>query len=493
MSFPPFIGRSAELKLLNELWVSQKASLLLLYGRRRVGKTRLLTHWQKSTGHRALYWVASPSSALDQLRSFSHALYNFANPQAKAPADFTYATWEQAWQQVANLAHQERLALFVDEFTYLLEVDPSLAGVLQNVWDHLLKEANLLLTLSGSHLGMMQRHALSYQAPLYGRATAQLHLQPLPFGVTSAFFPNYQVAERVAIYAIFGGIPAYWERLDQSVSISENIRRQLLTPNNLMQAEPRLLLADFLSQPHNYVGILQAIAQGARLQKEIASRTGLASGHISKYLSVLREAGFVERRVSVTATGRSRNGRYHITDPYLRFYYRFLSRRQAQLALGVHEQALEEIKRHLLDFIGTHTWEELSREWLLRATALGELPFLADKVGRLWNKKAQIDVAGINSMDKLLILGECKWSPTAQGRRVLRELVAKTAKVVPKQGQWQIYYLGFARGRWKEAAVTFAQEVNEQRENWQSIGMKLLTLEEVDNDLTRWAGEMRDE
>lgn len=494
MSFLAFIGRTTELKLLSDLWASDKAQLLLLYGRRRVGKTRLLTHWQTPNtpsqninSHRTLYWVASPSSALDQLRSFSQAIYNFGNPVAPAPADFTYTTWAQAWQQVANLAQTERLALFVDEFTYLLEVNPSIAGVLQNSWDHVLKQANLLLVLSGSHLGMMQRHALSYQAPLYGRATAQLHLQPLPFGVTSAFFPTYNAAERVAIYAIFGGIPAYWERLDQKLSISENILRQLLTPNNLMQAEPRLLLQDFLSQPHNYVGILQAIAYGARLQKEIANRTGLASGHVSKYLSVLREAGFVERRVSVTATLGSRNGRYHITDPYLRFYYRFLARRQAQLALGVHEQALAEIKRHLLDFIGLHTWEELCREWLLRATALGELPLFADQVGRLWNKKAQIDVAGINSMDKVLILGECKWSPSAQGRRVLSDLVAKTDKVVPKKGKWQIYYLGFARGGWKEAAITFADELEAKGENWQSVGMQLLSLEQVDNDLTRWA------
>ena len=115
-------------------------------------------------------------------------------------------------------------------------------------------------------------------------------------------------------------------------------------------------------------------------------------------------------------------------------------------------------------------------------------------MGRLWNKKAKtcadagsIDVAGLNSMDKVLILGECKWSPTAQGRRVLRELVAKTAKVVPKPGQWEVYYLGFARGGWKEAALTYASELNEQGENWQSVGMQLLTLEQVDNDLTRWA------
>ena len=166
------------------------------------------------------YWVAKPSSALDQLRSFSQAVYNFANPGAPAPMDFTYTSWNQAWQQVAVLAQGERLALFVDEFTYLLEVDPSIAGQLQNLWDHTFSRTNLFLVICGSHLGMMLRHTLSYQAPLYRQATAQLRLQPLPFGATARYFPGYDADERVAIYAICGGMPAYWARIgpDQTLS-----------------------------------------------------------------------------------------------------------------------------------------------------------------------------------------------------------------------------------------------------------------------------------
>ena len=439
-----FVGRHPELELLDNLWEANAATMLILYGRRRIGKTRLLTRWMQERGHRVLYWVAEPSSAYDQLRSFSQALYNFAHPQTPAPDSFTYASWAQAWQEVADLSRDGRLALFIDEFTYLLEADASVTGKLQNAWDHVLRDADVFLALSGSHMGMMQRQILAYQAPLYGRATAQLHLQPLPFGMTSFYFPGYPAEERVAFYAMFGGVPAYWERIDADASVSENIRRQLLTPNNLMQAEPRLLLQDFLSDPHNYVGILRAIAHGARTQKEIRIRTGLAQSHVSKYLSVLREAGFVARRTPVTASPTSRQGRYHITDPYLRFYYRFLATRQAQLALGVQEQALAEIQRHFLDFIGTHTWEEICQEWVLRASAYDELPFLADQVGSLWNKQAQIDVAGINSMEKTLILGECKWSPKQQGLSVIRTLVEKADHVVPKQGQWRVIFLGFA-------------------------------------------------
>ena len=487
--FKEFKGRVRELNLLDELWQATEATLLVLYGRRRVGKTRLLEQWTKQSKTRALYWMAEPSSAADQLRSFSQALYNFANPNAPAPLDFSYTTWAQAWQQVAVLAQRERFALFVDEFTYVLAITPIIAGVLQNAWDHRLNQTNLFLVISGSHLGMMRRHMLSYQAPLYGRATSQLHLQPLPFGYTQDFFPNYQPDERVAIYAIFGGIPAYWERITPTRSISDNIRHQLLTPNNLMQAEPRLLLQDFVQDPHNYVSILRAIAGGARTQKDISVRAGLAQGHVSKYLSVLREAGFVERRVPVTATESSRLGRYHLIDPYLRFYYRFLFARQAQLAMNEPDLALAEIKRHLLDFIGAHTWEELCREWTLRASVRGVLPFAADQVGSAWTKQAQVDVAGINSMEKTIFLGECKWQDRPVSRSILRQLVAKTSEIVPKRGQWRVCYLGFARDGWTEAAHKYADEIlsaDTPKGNWQVTEMRLLDLNRIDADLRDW-------
>ena len=219
-----FLDRKRELQQIEDLWSSPHAEFLVLYGRRRVGKTALLTEWMRNSSQRALYWVATHTSAANQLRSFSQALYNFANPNAPAPKTFTYTSWEQAFQQVASLAEEKRLALFIDEFTYLLEVTPDIAGQLQNLWDHLLSQRNLFLCLSGSHLGMMKREFLSYQAPLYGRASEQLYLQPFSFGATHRFFPNYSAAERVTIYAIFGGVPAYWERINPQKTISQNIK-----------------------------------------------------------------------------------------------------------------------------------------------------------------------------------------------------------------------------------------------------------------------------
>ena len=196
----PFVGRGQELELLNQLCTSSKAELLILYGRRRVGKTRLLSYWLNTTPARTIFWTAEPSSQLDQLRSFSQALAHFRDPTSPPPALFTYATWEQAFRELAQLAKEERLVVILDEFTYLLEVDPVIAGTLQNLWDHVLKNTNLFLCLSGSHLGMMERHILAYQAPLYGRATALLRLLPLWFGITPQYFPNYQIKARNMYY-----------------------------------------------------------------------------------------------------------------------------------------------------------------------------------------------------------------------------------------------------------------------------------------------------
>jgi AAA+ ATPase superfamily predicted ATPase len=362
---------------------------------------------------------------------------------------------------------------------------------LQNAWDHHLKNSNVFLIVSGSHLGMMERGILAYQAPLYGRATSKLLLQPLPFKATKGFFPKYRADERVALYSIFGGVPAYWEQFDPSYSLDKNIKEKLLGDTNLMQDEPRLLLQDFVSEIHNYAAILRSIAQGYRTPKEIATSSGLNDKHISMYLSTLIGTGFVERRVPVTDSGSSRLGRHHITDPYLRFYYRFLSRRQSQLALGIADQALEEIKKHLVDFIGTHTWEELCREWLLRASGKKLLPFLPDQIGSVWNRDAQVDVVGINTMDKTMILGECKWDRHPIDMDVLQKLVEKTDKVIPGDGQWKVYYLGFSRKGWTASAQKFAKNIKGGKTsgvNWQATGMLLRTLDQVDEELENWGG-----
>jgi AAA+ ATPase superfamily predicted ATPase len=490
MAETKFVGRNGELELLDNLWETTNATLLILYGRRRVGKTRLLTHWMKHHSDQAIYWVAEPTSALDQLRSFSQALYNHTTPDTPAPLDFTYANWEQALRQVALLAGESRLALVIDELPYLMAVNPTITGTLQKTWDQWLSKANLILALSGSQMGLMQE-MLSYQEPLYGRATAQLRLPPMPYGDTREFFPDYRAKDRVAVYSIWGGVPAYWERLDASASIVDNVRTQLLPANTLMQEEPGLLLRDFISDPHNYVGIMRAIAGGANTQKRIASRTGLAKGHISKYLSVLRNTGFVARQVPVTEEeAKSRRGRYFVTDPYLRFYYRFFAAYQAKLALGEQQQILSLIEQALPEFIQDNTWRELCREWLLRASSQGEIPVPVEQVGGAWARNYECDVVGISKEENSLVLGTCLWNSEPADLSVIQDLVMTTPALVPQGGQWSVYYLGFASGGWTEEASSYASSLMSSGvsgKNWLHVGARLLDLDKLDSDLIRWS------
>lgn len=485
-----FVGRDTELELLDSLWQSPRATFLIVYGRRRVGKTRLLTHWLNQETYRGLYWLAEPTSSLDQLRSFTQALYNYDTPDVSAPHDYTFASWDQALREVAKMAQEKRFVLFIDEITYLMDVNANFIGILQKAWDQWLSKSNLMLALSGSQMGMMQKSILSYEAPLYGRTTAQIQLPPMPFPATRRFFPSYSPEERVAIYSVWGGIPAYWERLKPDVSFWENVHLQLLPSNMWMMDEPSFLLKDFVNDPYNYVSILRAIAHGTETIGRIARRTGLTTGHISSYLNTLRETGFVERQVPVTeAETQSRRGRYFITDPYLRFYYHFLATYQSKLALGAQDELLEDLKEKLPAFIQTFTWRELCSQWLLRASAAGQIPVPVGQIGGFWLRSLEVDLVGIDRLEKSLVLAVCEWNTAPAGSKVMEELVKKTATVVPAEDTWTVYYVGFSSSGWEEGVLEEAEKLamaKKKGKNWKSAGVRLVDLATVDEDMAVW-------
>lgn len=486
-----FVGRNRELQVLNNLWESTKATLLILYGRRRVGKTRLLTHWLQQHAENGLYWVAEPTSPLSQLRSFSQALMRFMDPEVDIPPDFTFSTWELAFRQLSLFAQEKRVALFIDEVTYVIDVDSDFVGVLQKVWDQWLSNSNLMLALAGSQMGLMRQHLLDYEAPLHGRATTQMQLLPLPYGTTIDYFPNYSAVERVTLYAMWGGVPAYWERLDANLSILENLRRNVLPAHAWMIDESRILLQDFISDLHTYVGILRAIADGEQSMGEISKRTGMTSSNTSFYLSILRDTGFVTRDIPITQRGTdSRRGRYFVTDPYLRFFYRFMSAYQSKLALGQMNEMVEIIQEALPVFIAHNTWQEMSREWILRASGNDVLPLPVEDVGSEWAKNYIVDVVGISKSETSLILGDCYWTETPPGITAVEELVQKTAAIVPKGDQvWSVYYIVFSASGWTKEAQQRAEQIvaQGQRKRWQAIGIRLVDLKELDADLIRWS------
>lgn len=479
-----FVSREMELALLDDLYQRTGAQFLILYGRRRIGKTALITQWGRGIDAPYLYWMASQTSATNQLRNFSQALFQFLNPETTVTPTFSYPSWDAAFAEVTRLAADQRVVIVLDEFTYVMQADGEVPSLIQKAWDHHLKKSQVFLILMGSLAGIIQRAALDYQSPLYGRATARLKLQPLSFAALANMLPNYTSEQRVAVYTITGGVPAYIELFDDSLNILQNLQQRIVTPANVMLSDAVFLLHEQLDDPRNYVAVLEAIAAGFHRLTEIANMAGIDRSNITKYLAVLRELGYVERLVPATVRRpeKSRKGRYVITDPYLRFHYRFLAPHRSAIEQGRVKQASSLLYDHLLDFIGTHTFEELCRDWVNIKAELGEFPFLPEKTGSFWSKQAQVDVLAINWRTKDILLGECKWGQKPVGREVIQTLLDKTEKVLPGQATWQVHFAFFARSGFTSAAQVLAQE----------HGALLVTLAQIESDMKRWLQSQKD-
>ncbi len=456
-----FHNRKRELDLLDDLYARPGGQMFVLYGRRRVGKTALVGHWLESRRHPTLFWTADRTSAAAQLRSFSRAIQNHVNPDQVVPADFTYSNWEMVLSELPRLpahpaggAQSQRLVVVIDEFTYLVESDSSLPSVLQRLWDHQLKRCNLLLILTGSHAGMIEREVLSYRSPLYNRATSSLHLQPMSFGALSAFFPSYSAEDRASVYACVGGVPQYLELLNPGRTVEWNLQ-QLLSSAMIID-DAGALLRDQLGEPRNYVAIVAAIASGFTRMTEIAKMAGLQHSAVARYLEVLQRLGIIERKVPATISRpeQSKQGRYQVIDHYLRFYYRFLAPARANLERGLTQQAWQNIRKHLPEFVGTYVFEELACEWVLRQGDAGRLPFVPRRVGSFWGTgKPQIDVVAINEDDHAILLGECKWTAEPIRKRIVEDFIARAQQVIPPPAdRWQVTYALFSRSGVTEEA-----------------------------------------
>ena len=458
-----FVDRVRELAFLNSLLQRTQptaAQMVLLYGRRRVGKTVLARHWAESTNLPTIYWAAEREPANLQRRKLFAKMIGM--PLNQAPI---FEAWADLWEAFAHLIGDQRRILVIDEVTYAAESDEAFLSALQHAWDQRLKHSQLVVILSGSHVHTMET-LLARGSPLFGRFAGQWHLEPLAFGALREFLPKWSVDERIAAYAMMGGIPAYLERLIPERSLVDNIRDVILDPGGMFVAEPELLLYDEVRDPRVYQAILQAIGAGAHTLDDIANATLISKTHLSSYLARLQELRFVERRLPATITPQkirlSRMGRYHLTDPFLRFYFRFVAPQRSEVG---YQQAsiLALIKEQLRAFVGVTAYEELCRAWVATASQSGQLPFAVQQVGSHWSRNVQVDVVGVNRHTKTILLGECKWGADRVPREVVTELIEnkspKMLALLPDEGPpWTMHYALFSRAGFTPAARTLAEE-----------------------------------
>jgi AAA+ ATPase superfamily predicted ATPase len=438
-----FINRNAELEVLTQHLVSDRSELLIVYGRRRIGKTEVLTHFAKGRQH--LYFTADLTSEREQLRQFSEKIYRTTG--ASFLRGESFPSWESLLSYLFESEEGKSCGLvIIDEFPYLCYANPALPSILQKVWDRSFKAFPLKLILCGSYISFMEEEVLGYRSPLYGRRTGQILVEPMDFFDAWGFLPEYSFGDMMATYAIVGGIPAYLIEFKDTLPVLQNVTERLLEKSSFLYDEARFLLMEELREPRNYFAILRSVAFGKTQMNEIVQDSGLDRGLVAKYLDVLRELRLVERLVPVTESipHKSRKGIYRLTDHFLRCWFRFVFPNRSYLEEGNIEDVMKgKIEPQLNQFIGP-VFEEVSRQLLKRLNRKGMLPIKLLKIGSWWDRREEIDIVGCDETNND-IFGECKWTEKPVGIEVLNDLRRKAEYVAKATTVNNRYYALFSK------------------------------------------------
>jgi len=407
-----FVDRTAELNQLTDCYDAERAEFVVLYGRRRLGKSELV---RQSIADRddAVYYQAVESTAQNQREQFAET----------AATQFpSVANIRRDWEALLEALGDQDAVIVIDEFPFLIEEDDSLPSRLQRVWDLILQDTEMAVVLIGSSISVMEEKVLSGSAPLYGRRTATIDLKPLSVADARQFFPSYDSETAITAWSIYGVTPYYLQTIDPEQPLEANVQESILSERGLLYSEPEFLLRTELRQPNTYFSILRALAHGRRTPNEIAGMAGVESGSLSTYLQKLRRLRLVERHIPVTESPTaSKRGRYRIAAPLFRFWFRFVYGQQDQLLMQEADAYQTLVEPELSDYVSP-LFERLCQR---------ALPRLIDRqfqdVGQWWFKEHEVDVLGLS--DEGLVASECKFTAKPVSEGVLTDLERTTSNV----------------------------------------------------------------
>ena len=419
-----FYNRERELEVLRLAHGSSRAELMILYGRRGVGKSALLAHYFADSRH--IFYRATRRTLPLQLDGLA-GMVREAYPDLFLPQPF--ASFDVFLDLLARLAAAEPVEpviAILDELPYLADVDQGLLTTLQHWWDAHKHLPNLKLFLAGSCTAFRERQVLDANAPLYNRRTASLKLAPFDYAEAALFFPRYSPRERIEAYAILGGMPSYLEQFDPDRDIEDNLLATALRRNTYLNEEPDWLLLEDLRRDVTYGSILRAIATGERRPSDIARAIGKQSAQdVSAQLEALLSLELIRREVPITERRqpRSRTSLYFLADHYLAFWYRYVDPGRSLIAQGLGERVLARIRASFHEHVARPPFEEVCRQFLWRAYTARALPpdLHFDAVGTWWNGRHEIDVVAMEANATTLV-GSCKWTNARVGLRELQAL-----------------------------------------------------------------------
>ncbi len=441
-------GRTGKLEALEGICGSRRAEMVIIYGRRRVGKTALI---QKLCEGRETFWYTAKAWKDEfQLELFSEAL-----SARLGKSGVRYASWTAAFEACAAAPGGGRRILVIDEFQHIAQKRPDFLSELRAVWDDVLSKKNFLLILLSSAVSYVEKDVLGDRSPLSGRVGIVLKVPPLSFQAVSAFLPEYAVDELFKGYAVLGGIPHYWQFLDARQSMEENLALNLLRANGYLHDGAQSLLREALRDPSTYNAILRSIAMGASIRSDIAEKSRVDNRTLTKYLTVLGEMDLIEQEFPVFSgpnePGSASLGRYRLNDSLQKFWFRFLAD-EPDLIRSQEEAQLkwkEKVEPYLVEF-AHEAFAAACREYLLRRRLEGKIPEAFLHFGRWWSGDAEVDIVGADEARQSCIAADCRYGQEPAGLKVLRSLQKKCVQL-PVADEAVFSYWIFSRSGFDEA------------------------------------------
>ena len=423
-----FIGRQSELQTLEQEY-RRDGGFVVIYGRRRVGKTRLIKEFIKDKP--AVYFLATEEVEAQSMKRMAGVIARATGNALLG--NVTFSDWADLFRAVATYRPEQKKVIVLDEFPYMVKTNPAFPSILQNIWDEFLQDSNIMLILSGSLIGMMKKHALSYDSPLYGRRTAQIRLMPLPFTAVYAA-QSLPFDQTVQQYALTGGVPKYLEFFTEQELLIDQIRSIVLSKNGFLYEEPNFLLRDEVQTPINYFSIIRVIADGNHKLGKICGVLEQESPSISPYLATLSELGFVVKETPITEKNpeHSRKGLYFVSDNFTRFWFRYVYPYKGELELDNQQIVLDELEKDFIQKFVAFSYEDICKDIFASLCRNKEVDFVPSRIGSYWlndiNGDTEIDVMAVDHQKKQVFAGECKYHNKPVDATVYYELEEKVKK-----------------------------------------------------------------
>lgn len=449
-----FVDRENEMETLQNEYEREGSALVILYGRRRVGKTTLISEFIKDKN--ALFFLASEETETQNRNVFKDKVAEFIGSDLLKNADVK--NWDILFQSITNTAFKSKPVIVLDEFQYLGKANPAFPSIFQRIWEENLKNKSIMVILCGSLISMMVSQTLAYDSPLYGRRTAQIRLKQIPFCYYHEFFPHKNRKELIDMYAITGGVPKYIELFSESEDIYTAIQKCILNQSVYLYDEPYFLLQQEVSEIGSYFSIIKAIAAGNSKLSAISAVLEVKATSLTKYLKTLIDLDILEREIPITEENpqKSKKGLYKIKDNYLRFWFAFIYPNMSFIESGHSKIVMNKIRNNLIPNHISFVYEDICKERMWDMNANNAWPFNFTKLGRYWDSKTEIDIVALDPDDKNIILGECKYWKDPVGINILQNLEAKTNSVAWQKNLRKVWYVLFSASGFSDELLALA-------------------------------------